>query len=118
MFRLFVVSVIEDACGGSLPHPQTTPPSNLPVLCEASSTSQGLAGRGQDENNCNAFRCEILLLRKTYAATTPEGHGTNEMVVFQFVRLCCDFVGLGPLGDSFEEGTKKNLKSVPGVSRG
>ena len=28
------LNYIEDACGGSSPHPQTTPPSNLRILCE------------------------------------------------------------------------------------
>ena len=26
--------LIEDACGGASPHPQTIPPSNMQVLCE------------------------------------------------------------------------------------
>ena len=31
---VIVFILIEDACGGSLPHPQAPPPNNLRVLCE------------------------------------------------------------------------------------
>ena len=61
--------IIEDACGGSSPHPQTTPPSNLRILCDHLHPSQDSAGRGQGENNYNDFRCEFFVLNTTHAAT-------------------------------------------------
>ena len=102
--------VIEDACGGSSPHPQTTPPSNLRILCDHLHPSQGSAGRGQGENNCNDFRCEFFLLDKTSAATNAEVH---EKVTQKFCFFCdfCMIWGVRglPRGSS-EDGAKKDVK--------
>ena len=108
---------IEDACGGSSPHPQTTPPSNLRILCDHLHPSQGSAGRGQGENNCNDFRCEFFLLDKTSAATNAEVHEkSNAEILFFF----CDYgmiwgvrgLPRGSFEDSAKQDTKRSAVSV------
>ena len=106
-----LVNVIEDACSGSSPHPQTTPPSNLRILCDHLHPSHGSAGRGQGENNCNDFRCEFFLLDKTSAATNAEVHEKSNAEI----RFFCDFGMIwgvrGLPRDSSEDGAREGTKT-------
>ena len=92
--KLWNITVIEDACGGSSPHPQTISPSNLRILWP-SSPSQGSAGRGQGENDYNDFRCEFFLLDTRYAATNAEVHEKSNAEIMFFLRFGHDFGGPG-----------------------
>ena len=74
--------IIEDACGGSSPHPQATPPSNMRVLCEHLHVPK--ARQVEFKANCIYFRCELYLLGKTQAATNAEIHETNNARLFCF----------------------------------
>ena len=106
-----IYMVIEDACGGSSPQPQTTPPSNLRILCDHLHPSQGSAGTGQGENNCNDFRCEFFLLDKTSAATNAEVHEKSNAEIMFFCDLVMILGVQGPPRDSFEDGAKQDTNA-------
>ena len=81
--------ILEDVCGVASPHPQTTPASNLWVLCE----HLHLAKARQLEFKARIItisRCELCLLGhryKTYAATNADVHDKRDMGIVFFVIL-------------------------------
>ena len=108
--------LIEDACGGSSPHPQTTPPSNLRILCDHLHPSHGSAGRGQGENNCNDFRCEFFLLDTTSAATNAEVHEKSNAEIRFFLRFWHDLGCPGVPQRQLRRRCQRRHQNVSGVS--